>query len=301
MSEDYQEDYTGDYYVEDHTDEPLEGPPPMESGEVLLPGYEVIEHLHRSNSYDVYDVWSEERASRCIGKVIVLDRDEPDVRRRLIEEGRLLGLLTHPHIVRLYEIHENPRPALILETLTGDTLAYLIDESSDPLPVGDVAHLGLHLCSAIHYLHRKGFLHLDLKPSNIVAENRLAKVLDLSIARPPGPGERGLGTSQYMAPEQARGEESTFATDVWGIGAVLFEALTGEIPFEGSQDEDYQYEQLERRAEPVNSLRRVPDALARAMDGCLEPDPGERPTVRELARVLNEFAQSPEASGGNGV
>ncbi|MGF1471219.1 MAG: ABC transporter transmembrane domain-containing protein [Rubrobacteraceae bacterium] len=292
------EDYTDGEYPDDHTDEPLEGPPPLEPGEEVLEGYNVIGHLHRSGNYDVYDVYSRERASRCVCKVPAPDRDEPEVAQRLIEEGKLLQQLTHPHIVRLYEIHEEPKPALILETLTGQTLAYLIDESPGLLPVGDVVQLGLHLCSAVHYLHGRGILHLDLKPSNIVAENQLAKVLDLSIARPPGLGKKGLGTSQYLAPEQALGDEFTTATDVWGLGAVLFEALTGEIPFEDSTGEGDQYEQLERRLEPVGSLRSVPEPLAEAIDSCLNQDPENRPTIEELIRVLKELAHNHEDAVG---
>ena len=302
--EDYTDDeyaddeYADDEYADDYTDEPIEGPPPLEPGEEVRPGYTVVEHLHRSGSYDVYDVYSHERASRCICKVPSPHRDEPEVRRRLVEEGELLGRLTHPHIVRLYEIHEEPQPALILETLTGETLAYLIDESSEPIPIKDVIQLGTHLCSAVRYLHGKGILHLDLKPSNIVAENRLAKVLDLSIARPPGPGEKGKGTSQYMAPEQARGGDFTTATDVWGIGAVLYEALTGEIPFEDSTDADYQYEQLGRRAEPISSFRNVPKDLIETVERCMEPDPDKRPTVEGLSRTLKELARQPEDAVG---
>ena len=303
VRDEYLEDYTDDEYADDeyagdYTDEPIEGPPPLEPGEEILPGYTVVEHLHRSGSYDVYDVYSYERASRCICKVPSPHRDEPEVRRRLVEEGELLGRLTHPHIVRLYEIHEEPQPSLILETLTGETLAYLIDESPNPIPIKDVLQLGIHLCSAVHYLHGRGILHLDLKPSNIVAENRLAKVLDLSIARPPGPGEKGKGTSQYMAPEQARGEAFTAATDVWGIGAVLYEALTGEIPFEDSTDADYQYEQLGRRAEPISSFRNVPKDLIETVERCMEPDPNKRPTVEELARTLQELVKKPEDAVG---
>ena len=290
--DEYDDGYTDDGYTDDYTDEPMEGPPTIEPGEKILPGYTVIEHLHRSGSYDVYDVHSEERSSRCICKVPSPHRDESYVKQRLIKEGKLLENLTHPHIVRLYEIHEEP--ALILETLTGETLAYLIDEGPDPIPIKDVLQLGAQLCSAVHYLHGRDILHLDLKPSNIVAENRLAKVLDLSIARPPGPGEKGKGTSQYMAPEQARGGEFTTATDVWGIGAVLYEALTGEIPFEDSTDDDYQYEQLERSPEPIVTFRNIPDALVETVERCMEPDPDKRPTVEELSRTLKELARQPE-------
>ncbi|MDP8973491.1 MAG: serine/threonine protein kinase [Actinomycetota bacterium] len=216
--------------------------------------------------------------------------DDRRTRRGLIREGRLLKRLTHPHIVRAYETIEQPHPTLILETLTGATLAYLIDISHRRLPLSDIVHLGLHLCSAIHYLHRRGILHLDLKPSNIVSERQLAKVLDLSVARPPGNGVKGVGTANYMSPEQARGDALGPAADVWGIGAVLFEAAAGEEPFDAYDDET-RYEQLERRADSIRSHRRVPRAFAAAVDACLEPDPAERPTVKDLMGTLNELDQ----------
>ena len=92
-----------------------------------------------------------------------------------------------------------------------------------------------------------------------------------------------MGTRQYMAPEQVRGGILSEATDVWGIGAVLFEAATGRRPFEAER----RYQQLERRADSVRSHRRVPAAFAKAVDSCLEPAPTQRPTVDELAEILN--------------
>jgi serine/threonine protein kinase len=264
----------------------LEGPPPLEAGEVIAPGYEAIAHLHRSNNFDVYDAWSEERACRCIAKTPIPDLlEDKSLARGLFREGRLLAKLTHPHIVRAYETLKEPQPTLILETLTGATLAYLIDTRQRRLPLRAIVNLGLHLCSAIHYLHRHGILHLDLKPSNIVSERGLAKLIDLSIARPPGRGQKGMGTLEYMSPEQARGGILGAPADVWGIGAVLFETATGEVPFEAYEDEP-SYVQLERRAEAVRLYRRVPAAFDDLVHGCLEPDPALRPTVDEVAESL---------------
>jgi serine/threonine protein kinase len=272
------------------TEEILEGPPPLEAGEIIVPGFEVIAHLHRSNNFDVYDAWSAERDSRCIAKSPIPDLvEDRKLTRGLIREGRLLKKLTHPHIVRAYETVREPRPTLILETLSGATLAYLIDTSSRRLPLTDIVHLGLHLCSAVRYLHRHGILHLDLKPSNIVSECQRAKILDLSIARPPGRVKEGAGTRNYMAPEQARGDHVGPAADVWGIGAVLFEAATGELPFGAPEDDENRYEQLERRAEPVRSYRRVPAAFNELVGSCLEPEPARRPTLGELADSLREL------------
>jgi len=269
----------------------IEEYPLPDTGGIVGPGYEVIEHLHRSRNFDVYDVWSEERACRCIAKVLCPDLlSDRKLRRGLIREGRLLERLKHPHIVRAYETLTEPQPVLIIETLTGETLAYMIDERRRRLPLADIAFLGLHLCSAVHYLHRHGLLHLDLKPSNIVSESQLAKLLDLSIARPPGKSrKKGVGTRQYMAPEQARGGLLTAATDIWGIGAVLFEATTGERPFGAYDYDEQRYEQLEHRAESVRSLRRVPTAFATLVDGCLEPEPARRPTLDELTTGLEDL------------
>jgi serine/threonine protein kinase len=265
--------------------------PPLGQGELLAPGYAVVAHLNRGRALDVYDVWSEERACRCVAKVLRPDRiEDRRVRSNLLREGRILKRLTHLHIVRAYEILEEPQPTVILETLTGSTLAYLIAaHRRQRLPLPGIVFLGLHLCSAMHYLHRQGLLHLDLKPSNIVSSLGIAKVLDLSIARRPGRARRrGIGTRQYMAPEQARGGLLSEATDVWGIGAVLFHAATGRRPFEAEAGRKYQ--QLERRADPVRVHRRVPAAFGTAVDRCLDPEPSRRPTVDELAELLNRLA-----------
>lgn len=281
--------------------------PPLPAGAFLVPGYVVVGHLHQSNNYDVYDVYSEERACRCIAKAQRRDLlDKEEARRALLREGDLLGGLTHPHIARLYEAIPDPHPVLILETLTGETLAHLIDTSYRRLPLTAVAELGLHLCSALHYLHGRNILHLDLKPSNIVSERGLAKILDLSIAQPPGPGKKGAGTVQYMAPEQVTGGPVSAATDVWGIGAVLFESATAEPPFNAEDEETYpgdgassgtwtdaeaeDYDQVSGRADPVRTHRRVPAAFDELISACLNPDPSGRPTVAQLADTLRTLA-----------
>ncbi|HEX5973817.1 MAG TPA: serine/threonine-protein kinase [Rubrobacteraceae bacterium] len=275
------------------TEEVLDGPPPFVAGERLAPGYEVIAHMIRTNNLDVYDAWSEERACRVIAKTPRPDRlEDRKTVRALMREGRLLKKFTHPHIVRAYEVSKEPQPVVILETLTGATLAYLIDTRPRRLAISEIVHLGLHLCSALHYIHRQGVLHLDLKPSNIISESQLAKIIDLSIARSPGQGEEGTGTDQYMAPEQVTGDYLSPATDVWGVGAVLWEAATGEEPFnaEDEDDEEPSYEQLERPIDPIRTYRRVPAAFASLVESCLEPDPAGRPTIEELMKRLKAFS-----------
>lgn len=268
------------------------------------PGYRTIELLRRGRDLDVYDVWSEERACRCVIKSVRPDRlHHEGAKRRLLEEGRLLQRLTHPHIVRAYEVSDDPLPMVVMETLAGETLGHMIDRDAE-LSVPELAQLGLHLCSAIRYLHLHGVLHLDLKPSNVIAECGRAKLIDLSVARAPGPAHAGIGTHYYLSPEQARGDVLGPAADVWGIGVVLFEAATGEpafddpdAPDDGDDDLDYDesgsesldegdYPQLTATARRVDEHRPLPRELADLVAACLDPSPELRPSVDELMRRL---------------
>jgi eukaryotic-like serine/threonine-protein kinase len=265
----------------------VKDPAPTRPGRTLAPGYEVVGHVHRSNAFDVYDCWSGERECRCVVKTLRPDRlGDQAARRRLLAEGRLLERLCHPGIVRGYETR--PKEAIVVtETLTGETLAHLVDRRHRMLSARELAFLGLQLASAVGYLHREGYVHLDLKPSNIVAEAGRAKLIDLSIARRPGRARPGVGTWCYMAPEQARGGRVDVAAEVWGVGAVLWEAACGDTPF---GDESIEYPQLVHRAPRLRSQRRLPRAFSEAVDGCLEPDPAARPAFAELRSALEPVA-----------
>lgn len=274
----------------------LDGPPPLEVGADLVPGYVVVAHLRRGADLDVYDLCSEERGCRCIGKTLRPDRlQERGARTRLLKEGRLLLRLTHPHIVRAYEVIEEPATALILETLPGETLAHLIERRTNRLPAAEIAQLGLQLSSAVAYLHRQGTLHLDLKPSNIIVTHGLTKVLDLSLARPPGRYRGGSGTAGYMAPEQIVGGEIGPPADVWGIGAALYEVAAGEAACDAGDESESASADVSKDIccpEPVSRVRRLPQSLAAAIDGCLNVDPKDRPTLPGLTTHLERVIAS---------
>jgi serine/threonine protein kinase len=266
-------------------------------GDTPVPGYRVLRHLRRGADVDVYEIWSDERACACVAKIVRPDRrSDRRPALRLLREGRLLRRLAHLHLSRAYAVFADP-PTVILEVLTGKTLERLLRDTGR-LPAEEVACLGVQLCSALHYLHQQPLLHLDMKPSNIVCERGLAKVLDLSIARKPGRARRGVGTRHYMAPEQARGGVVTPATDVWGLGVVLFEAMTGEPPFRLTADGP-RYPQLIARAQRLAGKRRIPAQVALLVDAALDPNPHARPTLMEAFTTLGGLmpSHSPASTG----
>lgn len=262
---------------------------PRAPGAALAPGYEVVEHLARSNVLDVYHVWSAERNCHCVAKVLRPDhRRREDARRKLLSEGALLESCCHPGIVRGYETLHRPEPVVVMETLGGETVSHLIERRDVKAP--ELAFLGLQVSSAIGYLHDRGTVHLDLKPSNVISDAGRAKVIDFSLARPPGRVEPGVGTWCYMAPEQARGGPVTTAADVWGIGMVLFSAAAGDTPFGDGHEE---YPQLRMHAPAIaTQRRRLPRPLGALIDACLDPEPGSRPTIPQLRAELEPVARA---------
>jgi serine/threonine protein kinase len=242
-------------------------------GAEVLPGYRVEALLARGGRVDTYDVTSLERDCRAVVKVLRVDRlGEQHVREAVATEGRLLTTLAHPHLVRGYEVVTRPRPAVVLETLPGATLSALVDDGA--LGVVDTALLGRQLVSVLGYLHRHGWVHLDVKPENVVVQEGRAVLIDLGVATRRGRIERGLGTAGYAAPEQVAGGTVCAASDVWGLGATLAECVTGSAPGR------------------TPDLRRAPDALRPLLAACLDLEPTRRPTLEQLRDRLDELVEA---------
>lgn len=260
--------------------------PHVAAGEELVPGYDVVSLMRRGNRLDTYDALSTERDCRCVIKVLRPDRqDEEPSRAALVREGRLLRDLTHPHLVRAYEVIEQPRTAVILETLSGVTLGAIIEQG--PLAPHDTAQLGRQLVSVLGYLHRNDWLHLDVKPSNVVVQAGRAVLIDLSLVSRPGDGRPHAGTDGYLAPEQATGLGLTPAADVFGLGVTLGEALTGELPY-GEENRWRTGAAPRRTARRFRRLLgRAPAPLTDLVEACIDPDPTRRPSLAEVRLTLD--------------
>jgi eukaryotic-like serine/threonine-protein kinase len=231
-------------------------------------------------------------------------RDD-DYVERFRHEARAVAQLSHPNIVTVIDRGEaGGRQFIVFEYVEGANLKELV--SREQLPVRRVLELGLEVARALGFAHAQGIVHRDVKPQNVLlsADGR-AKVTDFGIARSldavGGRTETGtvLGTSHYIAPEQARGERVDAKTDVYSFGCMLFEMLTGAVPFDGDSFLSVAMQHVNEPAPSV--LERRPEAplrLAHLIERCLEKDPAERPSmdacVAELDATLAELDARPD-------
>ena len=216
---------------------------------------------------------------------------DPVLRQRLEREARAISALDHPHICSLYDIGaENGIDYLVMQLVSGETLADRLTRG--PLPVDEVCTLGAQIADALAAAHRRGIVHRDLKPGNVMVSREGVKILDFGLAKSyalavdektmtraaPLTGERNIvGTLQYMAPEQLEGREVDPRTDIFALGAVLYEMVTGRRAFEGDSSASLIAAIMTGNRAPVMALApSTPPAIARLIDRCLAKDPDDR-------------------------
>ncbi len=263
----------------------------------LPAGYRPLALLADGRRLETWDAWDEVRGTRCVVKLLRADRrDDPRVRQAVLLEGHLATSLAHPHLVRGYDVVDEP-PAVVLETLRGATLSALIDD--EPLGLADAAELGCQLVSVLGYLHRHDWLHLDLKPDNVVVDHGKAVLIDLSLAGRPGAGRPGAGTRGWLAPEQAIGRGLSGATDVWGLGMTLIDALTRTAPYgdeatwESRRRWPLVHRRMPRTPEGIDGL---PEEVREVLGACISLDPAARPSLAHVQDALAPL-RSPSAPG----
>ena len=258
-------------------------------GEEIAPGISALRLLGRARRYETYLAWHDTMLSVVVVKILRPDRaTHRSALEGLAEEARALGALDHPVLMRSFGAAlEGPRPHLVLEFLEGPRLSTLIRKYG-PVAVEQAVPLASQLCSALHFMAVNGWVHLDVKPKNIIM-GAPARLIDLSVAHTLDEAARldvPVGTDAYMAPEQcepgARGTPGSPA-DVWGLGVTMFEALTEELPFGRGSDED-RFPQLHRDRLPFPD--EVPHQLAEIVESCMVAEPSARPTARDVSEAL---------------
>ncbi|MFC4783547.1 serine/threonine-protein kinase [Nocardioides sp. MAHUQ-72] len=267
----------------------------MTSEPVLAERYQLEEVIGRGGMAEVHRATDRVLHRPVAVKVLRDTADDETDRHRFTAEAHTLARLSHPGLVMVLDAGTTAeRPYLVMELVEGRTLAQCC--AGRRLDPARVAAIGGQLADALAYAHAEGVVHRDVKPGNVlVTEDDRVKLADFGIARLIGDTVRhtrtghAIGTAAYLAPEQVQGEEITTAVDVYSLGLVLLESLTGERAFPGSPTESA-LARLQR--EPVVPTW-LPEAWQRLLAAMTAREPGRRPGAADVARELHLIVADP--------
>ncbi len=287
----------------------------LTSGTKLGP-YEIQSPLGAGGMGEVYRA-RDTRLERIVAVKILPSHlsEDPEAKQRFDREARTISSLNHPNICTLHDVgHQDGIDYLVMEYLEGMTLADRLDKGA--LPIEQVLKYGAEICDGLEKAHRSGVVHRDLKPGNIMLTKTGAKLMDFGLAKaslasasaasglsatlatPPGSHPltaQGsvVGTFQYMSPEQVEGKEADSRSDIFALGAVLYEMVTGKQAFEGKTAASAMAAVMEREPAPISSLQPMtPPAFERLVKICLSKDPDDRwQTAHDVKIQLKQIAE----------
>jgi eukaryotic-like serine/threonine-protein kinase len=226
--------------------------------------------------------------------------DDGDLRTRFVREARAAARLSHPNVVRVFDTGQTDgRPFIVMEYVPGQTLAAVL-ERRRTLPPAEVVDLGMQACAGLAEAHEHGLVHRDVKPQNLILrDDGVLKIADFGIVH----GDETtrlthhgtvLGTAAYLSPEQAAGEDVTAASDLYALGAVLYESLTGRTPYEFASLAELAAKQWSGAVAPVRDLAPdVPEALEAVVMRCLARDARFRYTSADELRAALRASLDP--------
>jgi serine/threonine protein kinase/tetratricopeptide (TPR) repeat protein len=260
--------------------------------------YRIIEELGSGGMGVVYRA-EDTRLKRTVALKFLspeLTRDE-HAKHRFLAEAQAASRLDHPNIITIHEIEETKdgQLFLVLSCYEGETVEDRLEKG--PMPVDEAVGLAIHVARGMEAAHSKGIVHRDIKPSNVfLTDDGRAKILDFGLAKLAGQTRitrvgSTVGTVAYMSPEQAHGGDVRAPTDIWSLGVVLYEALTGGLPFPGERPEAVLYSVVHEEPEPLGALRHdVPPELEAIVNRCLRKKPDERfASAAELVSALEQL------------
>jgi Tol biopolymer transport system component len=270
--------------------------------------YEILAPLGAGGMGEVYRA-RDKRLEREVAVKILADHlsSSPEIRERFDREAHAISSLNHPRICTLHDVGQcDGTDYLVMEYLEGQTLGERL--AKGPLPLKEVVRIGTEICEGLEAAHRQGLVHRDLKPGNIMLTKTGAKLMDFGLAKPigmrtaaavasgappsftavatmTGPSPLSpltaagsiVGTIQYMSPEQIEGKEADARSDIFALGAILYEMTTGTRAFEGKSQLSLASAILEHEPAPIASIQPLtPPALERIVLTCLAKDPVQR-------------------------
>jgi len=274
----------------------------LTSGGKLGP-YEILSPLGAGGMGEVYRA-RDTRLGRDVALKVLAAHlsSDPSFRQRFEREARAISSLNHPYICTLYDVgHQDGTDFLVMEFLEGETLAKRLERG--PLPGPELLRIGIGIADALDKAHRQGVIHRDLKPANVMLTKAGAKLLDFGLAKAAATPVAAdpsvtptashkisggqitpltahgtiMGTMHYMSPEQLEGKEADARSDIFALGATLYEMATGKKAFEGKSQASLIAAILEHEPLPISQLQPLaPPGLERVTKVCLAKDPDER-------------------------
>ncbi len=262
--------------------------------------YEILEKLGEGGMGVVYKA-HDTRLDRIVAikflpRQIAVTEEE---RERFLVEARAAAALNHPNIATIHAIEEDAGELfIVMEYVEGEELKAKI--SRGPLQVSHALDIALQITEGLQAAHRKGIIHRDIKSSNIMLTGTgQAKIMDFGLAKLPGGAlvtkvGSTLGTVAYMSPEQTRGDAVDQRSDLWSFGVVLYEMLTGQLPFGTGYEQAVMYSILNEEPRPITSLRPdLPAAVVKVVDRLLAKSPDMRyPSAEDLLADLRAVRSS---------
>jgi serine/threonine protein kinase len=274
------------------------------AGETLLNGrYQLLAQQGSGGMAVIYKA-----QDQALGRVVAVKilrpslTNDPAFLTRFRNEARAVANLSHPNIVTVHDVgNDGPTHYIVMEFVEGQDLKKIIREKG-ALPVERALNLSIQICAGVGFAHRAGLVHADVKPQNILVTNDdIVKVTDFGIAQALGdtqpgvvPGERQAvvwGSPHYFAPEQARGEKPTPASDVYAIGVLMFEMLTGRLPYTGTNQQELALAHIRDRVPLVSEFNpAVPESLTQIVYKVMSKEPAARYRMADqLGRILISY------------
>jgi serine/threonine-protein kinase len=271
----------------------------MQEGTLLNNRYQLLQRLGSGGMADVFRARDLMLERYVAIKVLRADyTDKKDFQDRFRQEARAAANLSHPNIVTVHDFGlDRGQLFIVMEYVPGSDLKTLL-RTRGRFSIEEAIPLVVQACAGIGYAHRAGLVHCDVKPHNmLVTPDKRLKVTDFGIARALAtihPEERSdvvWGSPQYFSPEQAAGEPPSPASDVYALGIVLYELLTGSLPFNASTAEEFSRMHLDNRPHAIREyLPDIPETLEQIIDKVLSKEPAARyRTADQLGRVLLRF------------
>jgi TolB-like protein/predicted Ser/Thr protein kinase len=266
----------------------------LTKGSTFAGRYKIVDELGRGGMGVVYKAEDTKLKRTVALKLLPPELTHiPEVKERFMREAQAAAALEHPNICTVYEFDEAEEKTFIsMAYVEGQNLRKKIE--SGPLELEEALRIATQVAEGLQIAHKKGVVHRDIKSANImVTEDNQAKIMDFGLARITGTTlltQEGaaMGTIAYMSPEQARGKEVDHRTDIWSFGVVLYEMLTGELPFKGEHEQAVVYSIRKDKPRPITEVNaEIPPSIEQVVDKALEKDADKR--YQQVDELLDDL------------